>query len=90
MWGKFRGIERAQSRAAVTWAPVVSEENKNVYAEGGKGKDTWAKHLVSLSSAGHQSQPETSKQLSNTPNPQSLADPEPQFPQLRKAEAGLG
>lgn len=47
---------------------LVSGKNKIVSAEGSKGKDTWAKHLVSLSSPGHQSQPETSKQLSNTLN----------------------
>jgi hypothetical protein len=72
MWIKFNSIDGVQKEhwAAVTWTQVVSEENKNVYAEVGKRKDTWAKHLVSLSSAGHQSQPETSKQLSNTLNPQ--------------------
>lgn len=55
MWIKFNIIDGDQKEhwAAVTWAQVVSEENKNVYVEGGKRKDTWAKDLVSLSSAGH-------------------------------------
>lgn len=52
---------------AITWLRVIRKQKK-VYAEEGKGKDTWAKHLVSLSPAGHQSQSEISKQLSNTPN----------------------